>query len=423
MPGLDPRLSGSISLYKAHGIDSNCVSTLATFRDINRSNAVPHHNTVFHAVLKHIPWAKFDRLVAEHGADARVRRFSTKRQFVALLYGQLAQASSLRAIVTELQSHAPRLYHLGAGEVHRSTFSDANTNRPHQVFTDLLGFLIAQAHRGLRRKLAELVYLIDSTSLRLNELSADWARFSVSAVGAKLHVIYDPHADRPIHAVVTTANTNDITAAQAMPITPGATYVFDLGYYDYAWWAKLDAQGCRIVTRFKSNTPLCVVAEQQVPEDADVLSDRIGHLPVRQSHRRRNPFQDPVREVRVKTQTGKVLRILCNDLDATAEDIAALYKRRWAIELFFRWIKQTLRITRFFGTSENAVRIQIAVALIAFLVLRLAQTGLRSVISPLAFARLVRANLMHRRQLDALDKPYVLPPDNAQQLLLQIAHA
>ncbi len=381
-----------------------------------------HHNSVFHAVLKHVPWAEFNRLVAEHDADARVRRLSTKSQFVALLYGQLARAASLRAIVTELESHASGLYHVGGKPVHRSTLADANANRPYQVFTQLLGHLMVQAHQGLRRKLADLTYLIDSTGLRLNALSAEWARFSAKAVGVKLHVVYDPNADRPIYAVVTPASINDITVAQAMPIMPGATYVFDLGYYDYAWWAKLDAQGCRIVTRFKSNTPLSVVAEQPVVKDGNILSDRIGHLPARQSHSRRNPFQDPVREVRVKTETGKVLRILCNDLDASAEEIAELYKRRWAIELFFRWIKQTLKITRFLGTSDNAIRIQIAVALIAFLLLRLAQANQRSIASPLAFARLVRANLMHRRPLEDLHTPYFPPPDNRDQLMLGIGH-
>jgi transposase len=144
--------------------------------------------------------------------------------------------------------------------------------------------------------------------------------------------------------------------------------------------------------------------------------------PARQAKSRRNPFQDPVREVRVKTETGKVLRLLCNDLDATARQIADLYKRRWAIELFFRWVKQTLRITRFLGTSENAIRIQIAVALIAFLLLRLAQATQRSIDSPLAFARLVRANLMHKRPLDRLLEPHA-PPLDQNQLILELAHA
>src|SRR5207253_1853270 len=133
-----------------------------------------------------------------------------------------------------------------------------------------------------------------------------------------------------------------------------------------------------------------------------ILSDHIGFLPQRQGAGRRNPMQQAVREVRVMTETGKVLRILSNDLDAAGQEIADLYRRRWAIELFFRWVKQVLKITRFLGTSENAVRIQIAVALIAFLLLRLAQAGQSAVTSPLTFARLVRLNMLHLRPPDRL---------------------
>ncbi len=364
-----------------------------------------HQNSVFHDLLKHVPWSAFERLVDEHGADRRVRRFSTKSQFVALLYAQLSGASSLREIVSGLESHAARLYHLGADPVRRSTLADANAVRPAQLFADLFTQMVKQAHRGLRRKLAETVYLIDSTSLPLTSLSRDWAHFSYKAIGAKLHVIYDPDADRPIYAAVTPARVNDITAAQTMPIEPGATYVFDLGYYDYRWWAKFDAAGCRIVTRFKANTPLQCVETRPVEKDSAILSDRIGFLPARQAKNRANPMQAAVREVCVMTETGKLLRILSNDLDAPAQEIADLYKRRWAIELLFRWIKQNLKITRFLGTSENAIRIQIAIALIAFLLLRLAQAAQQVVKSPLAFIRLVRANLMHRRRIDRLLLP------------------
>jgi len=377
-----------------------------------------HQNSVLHSILKHVLWAEFDRLVAAYGADIRVRQLTTRSQFVALVYGQLSGSTSLRQLVSELGSHAARLYHVGAQPARRSTLSDANALRPSGVFSALFAQMIKQVHRGLRRKISETTYLIDSTGLRLTGFS-DWARFSAGVCGAKVHVIYDPDADRPIYAAVSRANVNDITLAQTMPIEPGATYVFDLGYYDYAWWAKLDSAGCRIVTRFKSNTPLAPVRELDVAVGGSILSDRIGHLPARQAKSRRNPIQDPVREVRVKTDTGKVLRILCNDLDATAEQIADLYKRRWAIELFFRWVKQTLKITRFLGTSENAVRIQIAVALITFLLLRLAQSAQTTITSPLSFARLVRANLMHRRRLDRLLDIEVVPEINEDQMALQ----
>ncbi len=391
---------------------------LATFRDSGR-DAMQHKNSVFHEVLKHVPWGSFDQLVGQHKADFRVRKLPTRHQFVAMLYGQLSGAASLREIVDGLRSHAARLYHLGGAPVARSTLADANALRPCAVFAALFAALAGQAHRGLRRKIAETTYLIDATSMRLNSFSADWSRFSAGVCGAKLHVIYDPDADRPIYAAISPARVNDVTAAQAMPIEPGVTYVFDLGYYDYAWWAKLDAAQCRIVTRFKSNTPLTLVEELPLPQGSGILSDRIGFLPVRQAKSRENPMQAAVREVRVKTDTGKELRILSNDLDIPAQEIADLYKRRWAIELFFRWVKQTLKITRFLGTSENAVRIQIAVALIAFLLLRLAQATQKTISSPLAFAKLVRANLMQRRRIDHLLQPEPPPILNPAQLALQ----
>jgi hypothetical protein len=419
MAGLDPLLSGLIFWTRCMALILLGSERFATFWTRKGFNAMRHENSVLHQILKHIPWSDFDRLVEEHHADKHVRRLSTKSQFVAMLYGQLSNAASLREIEAGLESCQTRLYHLGASPARRSTLSDANSQRPVAVFSELFALMMRLAHRGLRRALADTVYLIDSTGLRLDERSAAWARFSTGVCGAKVHVIYDPDADRPVYAEVSAANVNDITAAQTMPIEPGATYVFDLGYYDYRWWAKLDEAGCRIVTRFKKNTPLRLLKELRVPKGGPVLSDRIGFLPARQTNSRRNPMQNAVREVRVKIDTGKVLRILCNDLDATAEEIANLYKRRWAIELFFRWVKQTLKIRRFLGTSQNAVRIQIAVALIAFLLLRLAQATQKAIQSPLAFARLVRVNLMHRRFIDRLLRPGDRPQSNKDQMTLQ----
>ena len=164
-------------------------------------------------------------------------------------------------------------------------------------------------------------------------------------------------------------------------------------------------KGCRIVTRFKRNTPLADAEERPVAEGSAILSDRTGQLPARQAASRKNPFSAKVREVRVRIDTGKILRILSNDLKASAEEIADLYKRRWGIELFFRWVKQTLKIRTFLGTSENAVRIQIATALIAYLLLRLAQAAHKTPLKPLLFARLIRANLMHYRRIDQLLEP------------------
>ena len=378
-----------------------------------------HHNTVFHAILKFVPWHVLDRLVDEFDANKKVRRLTTQNQFVALLYAQLAGSESLRAIEAGFESHASKLYHLGACEVSRSTLSDANAKRPCAVFTGLLAALMGRCERSLGRKMADAVHLIDATGFRLSSLCADWAQFSSGVCGAKLHIVYNPDSGRPNWAELSAANVNDITVAKAIPIKPGTTYVFDLGYYDYGWWADLDAAGCRIVTRLKVNTPLAIVHANRVPEGSPILSDRIGHLPQRQARSRKNPFQDPVREVRLRTATGKILRIVTNDLDAPADEIAELYKRRWQIELFFRWVKHSLKIRHFLGTSENAVRVQIAVALIAFLILRAAHAVQNSVQSLLAFTRLVANNLMHRRPLDRLLEP---PPlaENQCQLSLSL---
>ncbi len=379
-----------------------------------------HKNSVFHALMQYVPWGYFEQLVDENGGDKGVRKLTSRDHFGSVLYGQLSGASSLREIEGALHSHRARLYHVNVKPVKRSTLADANASRPAAIFTGLFLRLMKQTHRGLRRSLEETVYLINSTSLRLTELSKEWARFSSGVCGAKAHVIYDADAGCPVYMAVSAANVNDISAAQAMPIEAGASYVFDLGYYDYNWWAGLDAAGCRIVTRFKSNTPLRVIEDRAVAEDGAILSDRIGYLPARQAKNRKNPFGDPVREVRVRIETGKILRILSNDLDASAEEIAALYKRRWEIELFFRWIKQTLKIKRFLGTSENAVRIQVTVALIAFMLLRLAHEANKIVESPLAFARLIRANLMQRRTIRNLLQTAPPPKQPQQHPLLDL---
>jgi hypothetical protein len=390
----------------------------AAFETRKGDHAMLHQNSVFHSLLKHVPWRKLEQSVEEHGADELARTFKTKPHLLALLYGQFSGATSLREIVTGMASHQTRLYHLGGTAPKRSTVSDANRDRPWQVFGELFAEMLKQAHRGLRRSAGEAVRLIDSTGVRLSSLSADWAAYSLDVFGAKAHIVYDPHADRPVHFAVTAAKVNDITAAKAMPIEPGVTYVFDLGYYDYGWWAKLDNEGCRFVTRLKKNTPFTVVHENRAAKRSNIVSDRIGYLPQRLAGSRKSPLQVPVRELRVIIDTGKMLRIVTNDLDAPAHEIADLYKQRWGIELFFRWVKQTLRIGHFIGVSENAVRIQIAVALIAFLLLRMAQLTQKAIRSPLEFARLVRANLMQRRPIDRLLEPLQPIPINPNQLKL-----
>jgi len=241
-----------------------------------RVNAVRHTNTVFHDLLKLVPWTAFDKLVDEFGTDEVARSFKSRHQFISLLFTQLGGASSLREVASVMSSHQARLYHVGAKAPARSTFADANRNRDPRVFSKLFESMLAACSRGFRRKMGDAVRLIDSTSLHLAGAGAQWARFSSDVFGAKAHVIYDPDLGRPVYHAVTAANVNDITAAKQMPIEAGATYVFDLGYYDFSWWARLDGAGCRVVTRFKGNTPLREAKDLPVAPGSNISSDGIS---------------------------------------------------------------------------------------------------------------------------------------------------
>jgi hypothetical protein len=370
-----------------------------------------HHNSLFQQLLQFVPWGRFEQLVERHGADRRVRRMTTKSQLIALMYGQLAGAHSLREIEQGMSSHAHRLYHLGAAKPARSTFSDANAKRPAQLFADLFAVMTMSASSGLRGLVREAVHLVDATSIRLTDVSRAWADYEAHGALVKLHVDFDADRSIPANIAITPARINDVCMVETMPIEPGATYVFDLGYYDFFWWSQLVAEGCRFVTRLKTHTRPRVIEERSVEADGRIRADRIVAIDGRLKSARgaHHPLAGiALREITVITDDGRTLRLLTNDLGAPATDIAALYKARWHVELFFRWIKQHLKIKRFLGASENAIRIQIAVALIVFLILRLAAAASRSTCSLLTFVRLVRANLMHLRPLAGLANP---PPE------------
>ena len=366
-----------------------------------------HQNTVFHALLKVLPRYRFERLVAARGADWRVRRLPCWSQFVAMLYAQLSGAQSLRELEASLASHGNLFYHLGIGPVRRATLSDANRERPAALYEELFALLLQTAQGREGKDAAALVRLLDASPLPLSRNLCHWARFSDQWTAAKMHVVYDPQARLPTYFTITPAKTNDIVEARAMPIEAGATYVFDKGYYSFDFWAKLNHAGCRFVTRLKGNSPTRQL-EVRTPEGQGIVSDRLIELNRRMAGSRRNPYQGRLREVVVERDNGQTLRLLSNDLEAPATEIAELYKTRWQIELFFKWVKQNLKIKKFLGTSANAVKIQIITALIAYLLIRIAQQSVPSKHSMHQLAQLIRANLMHRKTIPELLKP---PPN------------
>ena len=378
-----------------------------------------HQNSVFHQLTKQVPWSVFDGAVSRHGRTGGCAGFARAISFWRCFTASSRARRRCARSSTVWRAEAARLYHAGLRGVSRSTLSDANAKRPFEVYADVAE-MARLARPGLRRKLRGAVRLLDATKVNLSGLSATWARFSADHCAAKLHVVYDPHGGVPLRAAVTPDKVNDITPAKAMPIEPGATYVFDLAYYSYDWWAELHGQGCRFVTRLKKNSPVAVVETRPVAPDGPVLADRIGRLSRRLAASRKNPFFKPVRVVTVAIDSGRRIDLVTNDLDAPAEEIAALYKQRWQIELFFKWIKQNLKIKHFLGVSENAVKIQIYVALIAFLILRAAHGAQTAIPRPQAFARLVRLTIMHRRSLRNIKDPPQTPPPDQRQMNLRL---
>ena len=339
---------------------------------------------------------------------------------MTLVAAQLAGMRSLRDLAGMIGQHQGALGHLGVGRVRRTTLSDANALRPTAPFEAVaahLSAMVAKLSPGLGR---EALRLIDATRIHAGRCVHEWA-----VDGAiKLHVVFDPVLGRTTCFGVTSSRVNDITMAKAFPVEPGATYVFDLGYYAFAFWAKLDAAGCRFVTRLKINTPVSVLRGRRIPKAAEhILKDQIVRLPQRLSSTRYNPYEAAVRLVTVRISTGRVLILVTNDLKAPATEIADLYKARWEIELFFKWIKQNLKLQHFLGSSKNAITLQVIAALIAYLLVRLAQLRARTVLSMQATYRLIATALMQRRSLDALLHPPPLPIGKSphEQLVMALA--
>lgn len=378
---------------------------------------MPFQPSVFGQLMKPLSRRVFDAAVVGRAKWG----LSDWAHLVTMVMAHLSGARGMRELLRLIAHHQPGLRHLGVGQVCRSTLSDANALRatdPFEAVAMQLSAKVAALAPGVGR---EALRLIDATRIHAGEKVRHWA-----VDGAiKLHVMLDPILHRTVCFAVTSSRVNDITAAKQFPIEAGLTYVFDRGYYDFGFWAKLHAQRCRFVTRLKKNTPISNAKMRRVPKAAShILGDRVGLLPDRLSHSRSNPFQARVRVITVAITTGRVIELLTNDLKAPASEIARLYKMRWDIELFFKWIKQNLKIHHFFGTSRNAVTLQIIAALIAHLLVRLAQLQGLSELAEQAAFRLLGATLFQRRPINELLRPPTpIPPDSIPQFTLDFAHA
>lgn len=335
----------------------------------------------FQQFLKLLPRGAFNKAVERYDADRYCKSFDSWRHLVAMVYAQVSKSTSLRDIATGFNAQSNHHYHLGAGRLTHSTLGDANKRRDWRVFGDTARSLMTMLKPKVRKEYSDLLFLIDSTTVSLKGRGFDeWAAPTKvrSTQGLKLHMMYESASAAPWWQSVTATNVNDLTAALPAPIERGATYVFDKGYYDFNWWHDINAEGARFVTRFKMNVKLEVVAERKIDasDESVILKDQVVRMTNRRpGGGRYNRYVEPLRRIEVHRPGDTPLVFASNDLDAPAAEIAALYKERWAVELFFKWIKQNLNIKKFCSRTENAVRIQVMTALITYLLLVLEQVG------------------------------------------------
>lgn len=368
--------------------------------------------SILTSLVKGIDRRAFKATVARHGGDAYVKSFGSWEHLVTLVYAQVSGADSLRAIEAGFNAQSPHHYHLGCGKVARVTLADANARRPHAIFAELFGQLAAGLGRKARAGAMGALRLIDSTPVPLSDVF-DCAASNGRIKGLKLHVVHDPGACSPMACDITPANVNDIGFGRGLALEEGITYVFDKAYCHFGWWAKIAAAGAFFVTRPKKNMRWKTLRKRPLGETQGdgfrVLADR----EVKLASKGDSKLAIFLRRITVKRGTGDVFDVITNDKHRSARDIAACYKARWQIELLFRWIKQNLNIKKFMARNENAVRLQILAAMIAFVLLQKARQATRTHLTPRRFAELVKAFLCTRRTIADIEKPPPIHPSKA----------
>ncbi len=328
-----------------------------------------HCNTIFHQMLKLIPRHHFGKLGTEHGTGRKARSFTRWSQLVHLLSMQLTARVSLRDGVSSLKARIKNLYHLGVKPVARSTFADANNQRPASFYEALFGLMYRRCQPLTPKhkfKFKNKLFSLDATVVSLCLSLYPWASFRRTKGGIKLHTLLDHDGYLPAFVAVSPAREPEIKKARSLSLPKGSIVVEDLGYTDYAWYAQLTAQKIFFVTRQKRNARYEVLEHRKVNKSQGLLSDQT----IRLTGAKSQECPIPLRRIAYRDAgTGKRYVFLSNHFKLAAKTIADIYKERWQIEIFFRFIKQNLKIKAFIGNSENAVLTQIYAALIVYLLL------------------------------------------------------
>src|SRR5262245_5803954 len=316
--------------------------------------------TLFAQLMDFVPWSTFDRIVGRYGGNRAVRTLSCTAQYQVMALAQITYRESLRDIEACMSAQSAKLYHMGfRGPVRRSTLSDANEARDWRIYAEFAQRLIAQARRlyagdSFGVDLTSTVYALDSTTIDLCMSVFPWARFRSTKAAVKLHTLLDLHGNIPSFIHISDGKLHDVHALDMLLPEPGAIYVMDRGYVDFARLYALHQAGAFFVTRAKSNLDAHRVYSAPVDRATGVICDQTIAL---DGYLTRHDYPEHLRRIRFKdTESGKTLVFLTNQTALPVLTICGLYKSRWRVELFFKWIKQHLRIKQFYGTSENAVK-------------------------------------------------------------------
>lgn len=330
------------------------------------------YNTIIGKLLNGVNRRLFKRIVDKYNGDFAVKKLSCWEQFVAVFLGQISNSKSLREIVDLIKFHSNQQYHLGIKkDVARSTLASANEKRDWRIYRELFFNLVNKYKNSKFYETKQLIEIIDSSPIHLDLKQHKWAERTVRAQGLKLHLIHDLENNIPVYFDITGARTNDINVAKKLEIEKDKTYVVDKGYTDYNWWWEINQQGAYFVTRLKRNAKIKNISEVQKANE-EVSSQLFVFTNRNPRAGKINEYANiPLRKVIVQREGKNPLILVTNDFKRSDEEIAYLYKKRWEIELFFKWIKQNLKIKKFLGKTENAIKTQICIALISFVLLRI----------------------------------------------------
>lgn len=364
---------------------------------------------VFSQLIAFLDRNHFNYLARKYDGDKYVKHLTCWNQLLALMFGQLSNCESLRDLIVALEAHQSKCFHLGLGRkpIAKTTLATANQNRDYRIFEEFAFYMMEQARRNRAAdifKLGGKVYAFDSTTIPLCLSVFWWAKFRKKKGGVKVHVLYDLEAQVPAFYHITTASVHDSKAMPEIPYETGAYYIFDRGYNNFKELFRIQRMESFFVVRAKTNLQnKCVKWKRRMPKN--ILSDAEIELTVYNS---RKDYPDNLRLVRYyDEEQDREFMFLTNAMDLTAQQIADLYKNRWQIELFFKWLKQHLKIKKFWGTTENAVRIQIAAAITAYCLVAIVQHDMKLKRSTYEVLQILSISLMDKTPLRELfDKTY-----------------